>query len=199
LSFDQRHTIVLTFDYRFGSGKDYRGPRSTVNKGKSNEKNFNLFDDMGANIVFRAGSGNPYSRQSNVTPDAQFGVGGQSPGLAGSINGSYLPWNYSANLRIDKNVDLRFASKKEGAEAKRAQLNIYLQVLNLFNTANIMNVYHYTGDPKDDGYLQSPKSQNSISQQTDPQSFRDLYNTKLQNPANFSRARVVRLGAVFSF
>lgn len=58
-------------------------------------------------MVFRAGSGTPYTQQSNPTPDAQFGVASR-PNLEGSVNGSRFPWQVRMDLRIDKDIDLHW-------------------------------------------------------------------------------------------
>jgi hypothetical protein len=199
LDFDQRHTITLNADYRFGVGKDYRGPRLILHKGKDNAKSISILEDVGANVVFRAGSGTPYSKQANITHEGQFGIGGGNTALEGSINGSNLPWSYKVDLRVDKNIELSWTKGKEGAEKKTANLNIYLQVLNLFNTKNILAVYKATGNPDDDGYLSSAQAQALIGSQNDPQSFRDLYAIKNNNPSNYSRPRVIRLGLLLDF
>jgi hypothetical protein len=193
LDFDQRHTVVLNVDYRFGAGKDYNGPR--IKKG---EKIINVLEDVGANVVFRAGSGTPYSKQSNYIPEGQFGIS-NNPRLDGSINGSNLPWNFRMDLRIDKNLELSWGGKKEGDAKKSANLNIYLQVLNVLNTKNVINVYRATGSPDDDGYLASAQAQTTIAGQTSPTSFNDLYSVKINNPSNYQRPRVIRLGILLDF
>lgn len=199
LDFDQRHTITLNVDYRFGAKTDYKGPRLKLNKGKDNEKIINVLENVGANIVFRAGSGTPYSKQANITREAQFGIGGGNTALDGQINGSNLPWSYKMDLRIDKSMEVNFGGKKEGDEKKTANLTVYLQVLNVLNTKNILAVYKATGNPDDDGYLSSSVGQDAISSQTDPQSFTDLYSVKLNNPSNYSRPRVIRIGLLLDF
>lgn len=199
LDFDQRHTITLNADYRFGAGTDYRGPRLKLRKGKDTEKSINVLEDVGANIVFRAGSGTPYSKQANITREGQFGIGGGNTALDGQINGSNLPWSYKVDLRVDKNIELTWGGTKDGSEKKKANLNIYLQVLNLLNTKNILAVYKATGNPDDDGYLTSAVAQSTIASQNDPNSFRDLYSIKNNNPSNYSRPRVIRLGLLLDF
>ncbi len=198
LDFDQRHTIVMNVDYRFGSGKDYNGPIWTRKKGSDKEKSFKIFENVGANIVARAGSGTPYSRQRNITQEAPFGIS-QRSNLAGSINGSNLPWNFRIDLRIDKDLELTWGGKKEGEEKKHANLNIYLQVLNVLNTKNINYVYRATGNPDDDGFLASATGQTTIAAQISPESYTDLYNVKINNPNNYSRPRVIRLGLLLDF
>ncbi len=197
LDFDQRHTVVLNVDYRFGGGKDYKGPTYTRKKGDS-EKTFKLLENMGANITLRAGSGTPYSKQSNITQDGSFGVAERHI-LKGKINGSNLPWNFKIDLRVDKDLELTWGGKKEGQEKKKAMLNIYLQVLNVLNTKNVYGVYHATGNPDDDGYLASVAGQTAIAGSYSPQSFTDLYNIKINNPANYSQPRVIRLGLELNF
>lgn len=198
LDFDQRHTITLNMDYRFGAGKDYIGPRWVRKKGTDKEKSISLLQDVGANLTFRAGSGTPYSQQGNITPAAQFGIQ-NTTSLAGGINAANLPWSFRMDLKVDKNMDVSWGGKKDGEEKKHANLNIYLQVLNLLNTKNVIAVYKATGDPDDDGYLSSAQAQTTIAGQNSTASFADLYRVKLNNPDNYSRPRVIRLGLIMSF
>jgi hypothetical protein len=198
LDYDQRHTVILNFDYRFGAKKDYRGPTWTKKKGSDNEKVINILENVGANMVLRAGSGTPYSKQSNISQDAAFGIATRRT-LSGDINGSNLPWGFKVDLRVDKNIALKWGGKKDGAEKKSADLNVYLQVLNVFNNRNIMGVYRATGNPNDDGYLASQDGQSSLVSRNDPDSFTDLYGIKVNNPNNYSRPRVIRLGLLLNF
>jgi hypothetical protein len=193
LDFDQRHTIVLNMDYRFGAGKNYKGPVWT-----RSDKTIKILENVGANVIFRIGSGTPYSRQANITPEGQFGLN-INKSLQGDINGSNLPWNYRFDLRIDKSLELTWGKDDEakGEKRKSASLNIYLQVLNVLNTQNVINVYKATGNANDDGYLASPSS--AASTQISPTSFTDLYNVKINSPGNYSRPRVIRLGIQIDF
>jgi hypothetical protein len=193
LDFDQRHTITMNVDYRFGAGRNYKGPLLT-----RNNKTIKLLEDVGGNIIFRLGSGTPYSRQSNITPEAQFGLN-VNKSLEGAVNGSNLPWNYRMDLRVDKNIQLTWGKEEAEGERKHANLNIYLQVLNVLNTKNIIRVYKATGNPDDDGYLASAGAQNTIAAQLNPQSFTDLYDVKINNPANYSRPRIIRIGIQIDF
>ncbi|MCX6311774.1 MAG: TonB-dependent receptor [Bacteroidetes bacterium] len=200
LDFDQRHAVVANVDYRFGSGANYHGPVWTRKHPKANQSpSLRILDNVGANMVFRAGSGTPYTKQSNVTPEGQFGVASRS-NLQGSVNGSRLPWQVRMDLRIDKDVDLHWGGNPtSGAPEKMASLNIYLQVLNVLNTKNIQNVYKYTGNAADDGYLNAAETQSLINAQNDSQSFRDLYNVKINNPNNYSIPRRIRIGVMLDF
>lgn len=198
LNFDQRHTVLLNIDYRFGEGKDYRGPHITTKKGTDKEKSIAIFENVGANVLFRAGSGTPYSKQENISADGYFDVSPRRT-LTGSINGSNLPWSFKVDLKVDKDIALSWGGDKDGNEKKYASLNVYLQVLNVLNNKNIINVYRATGNPDDDGYLASPDAANDIAARTNPEAFKDLYTVRLQNPSNFQRPRVIRLGLILSF
>lgn len=187
LDFDQRHSFVLSYDYRFGSKKDYKGPTYKTKKNKT----IQLLEDVGFNITFLMGSGTPYTRWSTAIP-----VGGRSS-IVGQINGSSKPWQFRSNLRIDKNIALEWG--KDESNKKTADLNIYLQVLNLFNTRNVINVYNFTGQPDDDGYLTSTQGQNALSITNSAAAFRDLYSIYMNAPNNYSLPRQIRLGVLFSF
>lgn len=188
LDFDQRNTIVATIDYRYSSGADYNGP---VWFGKQ------FFANAGANFIFRAGSGTPYSATTLIRTEAD-NIGLQQQGttpLAGGVNTSNLPWQFRCDLRIDKDFTL-----KTGKDGKQGIiLNAYFLVQNIFNTANIVNVYRATGSPSDDGYLNYSAAQGLINASTDPEAYRDLYNIKVNNPNNYSIPRQMRLGIELQF
>jgi hypothetical protein len=190
LDFDQRHQIVGNFDFRYDQGAAYNGP---VLFGKQ------IFADAGFNITGRAGSGTPYSGQSNIVPTQFSGVQGNNPILQGSINGSRKPWQVRFDLRVDKNFMLAIGKKNEEGVRSKKRLNVYIQVLNLLNTKNVLNVYRATGDPTDDGYLSSAIAQQQLSQVASRQSFIDMYNVHLANPGNFSIPRRTRIGLSLDF
>lgn len=186
LDYDQRHNLTASVDFRYGSGRAYNGP---LVKGKP------IFENTGVNLVATGGSGTPYSRQLVPTRDAMFGVADRS-NLDGSINGSRLDWRYRLDMRVNKSFDITWG---EAENQKSASMNIYLQVQNLLNTANIVNVYKYTGNADDDGFLTSAAGLEYIDAQVDPNSFVDLYSLKLNNPNNYTRPRTVRLGLTLDF
>ncbi len=191
LDYDQRHTIVLVYDFRFGSEKDYKGPQINRKSGKV----LNVFEDVGFNLSFNIGSGTPYTRWS--TPVALNGNARSN--ILGSVNGSRLPWAFRSNLRIDKNIPLTWGKKEDGSKKKDANLNIYLQVLNLFNNRNVLGVYAFTGNPDDDGYLQSTQAIAALAQANSPQAFRDMYTIRMNTPGNYNRPRVIRIGLLLDF
>ncbi len=186
LNFDQRHRIQTNIDFRYGEGSDYNGPMIA---GKP------IFQRTGLNIVGILGSGTPYSASSRIINE---GAGVGSHALVGSLNGSRLPWQFTTDLQLDRDIPLTFG-KEEGDKAKSANLNVYLLVTNVFNTRNVTGVWRATGSPDDDGYLAAPEFQNEINSKVDPQSYSDLYALKVDNPGNYGNPRTIRIGARFDF
>jgi len=186
-SYDQRHNINIVLDYRYGEGKDYNGPKI---------RDFALFENTGLNVTSNFGSGTPYSRQQQVSASAL--ISSQSTGLLGSTNGSRKPWSYRVDAQLDRNFDLQFG-KDDKDKKKMAYLNVYLRVTNVFNIINTLNVYRYTGNPGDDGYLLSSTGQTFTKQQVNSASFNDYYGLKVNNPFNYGIPRTIRIGASFNF
>lgn len=190
LDFDQRHSFVLNYDYRFGAKKDYKGPTFKTKKGKTVQ----WLEDVGFNLAFYLGSGTPYTRWSSPT---SLNGGGRST-IVGQINGSYKPWNFRANLRIDKNIPLTFG-KEDSDNRRTGNLNVYLQVLNVLNRKNVLGVYNFTGQPDDDGYLASSAAQNALAITNSAQAFTDMYLIRMNTPGNYSLPRQIRIGLLFEF
>jgi hypothetical protein len=207
LDFDQRHTFTATFDYRFGEGKDYRGPQTTFKEGG---KTWRWLEDFGFNVVSRIGSGAPYTRRYPPAADEEVG-NNINQFIYGDLNGSRFPWQFRTDLRIDKNFTLTFGKdspegtpEAERKTARQTNLNVYLQVLNLLNTKNVINVHNYTGSPDDDGYLSSALGINEINQKYNQGSayataFIDQYNAKLNDGRYYSLPRQIRIGLQFDF
>ncbi len=192
LDFDRRHAFNVSIDYRYGSGKEYNGP--VVKREKKGKPPLQILSNLGANLTLTGGSGTPYTKSTKILPASQGTPTPRGP-ITGSINGSRLPWEFLLNLRIDK--DFNFALSKN--KKNMGTINVYFEILNLLNTANVTNVYPATGSPSDDGYLTAPEYQNQIDQQLDSQSYRDLYSIFINNPNNFSAPRQTRLGLMFNF
>ncbi len=191
LNFDQRHTFVTSFDYHYGAGKDYNGP---VWWGKQ------VFAMAGMNLVFRAGSGTPYTRKSNITPTADFTSAANSRSvISGQLNGSRLPWQFRIDARFDKGFNITTGKRSDGEARRPLSGQVYLQILNVLNTQNINAVYAATGSPSDDGYITSPGAQSNIQSKVDPQAYVDLYEVAVNNPGNYSLPRRMRLGVMINF
>jgi hypothetical protein len=109
-----------------------------------------------------------------------------------------MPWQYRMDIRIDKNFQLKWGKGKED-KIKTSNLTVYVQILNVLNTQNVLGVYRYTGDPKDDGYLSSGGGQASVVSAASTQAYIDQYNAKLANPGFFSMPRQTRIGVILNF
>jgi len=192
MPWDRRHAFNIVLDYRWGRGKDYNGPK--INRDKAGKAPLEPLSDFGFSLTINGGSGTPYTASRNVVSPSS---GGNNL-LKGTYGGSRLPWQFRLDLRVDK--DFYFKLKKNaGDNSKGAYMNVYLQVLNVLDTKNIVNVYPYTGNANDDGYLSAPEWQRQINNQLDPMSFRDLYGNFVDNPGNYSSPRQIRLGLMFNF
>ena len=172
LSYDSRHQVVMNMDYRYGGGPAYNGP---VWFGKR------VLENAGLNLVLNANSGTPYTRRVLA-----YGLTDAQTPMTGNINGSRLPWSFRVDATANKVWNFN--------EGPLSNFEIYVQMLNVLNTQNVLGVYPYTGSPSDDGYLSSPQGQNAIQFQASAQSFADLYNISLANPGLFSLPRRIRLG-----
>lgn len=184
LSYDQRHQIVGNIDYRYGSGRNYDGPVIGERQ---------IFKNTGANLQVRGGSGVPYNPQSNFTSTRLF-TNNPSPLQQGAINSASLPWAFRFDLSVDRDFTYQ---KEEGS--REYFFNVFVQVLNLLNTRNVNSVYRATGNPDDDGYLNSAFGIQYASEQNSPLSFQDYYNVKLWNPNNWQLPRRVRVGVRMNF
>ena len=184
VNFDQRHRIVTTVDYHYGSGSDYNGPVWFDRQ---------VFANAGVNFIANLGSGTPYTPQVIATPI----TGEVSPTTEGSINGARLPWQFNVDMNIDKNITLEFGTAD--GKKKAANLNVYLWVNNLFNTQNITSVYRFTGTPDDDGYLAAAQYQTQINSQNSPSAYRNYYGMYVNNPYNLGSPRQIRLGVRLDF
>ncbi len=191
LGFDRRHAVNVMVDYRYGEGKEYNGPviRRTVTgaDGKETVKTIEILKNTGVNFTVFGGSGTPYTRSSKIVPIGQSGI------IDGSINGSRLPWQFRIDGRIDRDINIAWNANRS------SYLNVYLQVLNIFDAKNIMSVYAATGNPDDDGYLAAAEYQELINTQLDAQSYRDLYSIRVNSPNNYSSPRQIRLGLILNF
>jgi outer membrane receptor protein involved in Fe transport len=172
LTYDSRHQVVMNMDYRYGGGPAYNGP---VWFGKR------VLENAGLNLVVNANSGTPYTRRVLA-----YGLTDAQTPMTGNINGSRLPWSFRVDATANKVWNFN--------EGPLSNFEIYVQMLNVLNTQNVLGVYPYTGSPSDDGYLSSPQGQNAIQFQASAQSFADLYNISLANPGLFSLPRRIRLG-----
>ncbi|MDX9780790.1 MAG: TonB-dependent receptor [Candidatus Neomarinimicrobiota bacterium] len=155
LDFSQMHTGAINLDYRFGDNDG--GP---------------ILENMGANLLVSFSSGHPFTMVDVL-------LGGQTdPYTAGidymedtrnriarePIGSSKTPWQFNTDLRVDKSFVIG------GFKA-----NVFVMVTNLFNRKNVINVYEFTGNAYDDGFLTDPVRSQSTVDTYGGQDYIDMY------------------------
>ena len=171
LDYDQRHKITAIIDVRAAAGQ---GPKLG---------NMHIFENAGLNLVFRAGSGTPYTPMQVYN---EISLASVTPTPIGKINSRTGPWTYRLDLKASK-----------GFEIARLNWDVYLWVINIFDTENALDVYEGTGRADNTGWLSTP----------DGQAFADRYgedgvakyNFKQNNPGSYDTPRQVRLGLRLMF
>ncbi len=130
LSFNRSFSGNLSLDYHWGRND---GP--------------NILHQFGASALLTFAAGHPFTRG--------IGKGNNQGSLAGDsrfrqpiepLNASVTPSVFQVDLRIDKTFSIW----------DKLNANIYIYVINLFDTKNAENVFLRTGSPTDDGYLSDP-------------------------------------------
>ena len=168
----------LTFNqtHRGGLNIDYRfaaddGPEILGSK---------LLENLGLNFLFSFNSGHNYT---------QFTGFGNSRQPLEALNSSVTPWNFQLDARLDKSFSL-------GA----LDINIYLWVINLLDTKNVVDVFGTSGDAFDDGYLASPEGRGKYESYKltkgleTAELYKQLYLASIYDSDNFGTPRQIRLG-----
>ena len=136
LRYNQTHRGQILLDYRFSKGDG--GP---------------ILEGMGLNLLMSFNSGHPYTRIKELSELGQsnaWNVGVRSPSRrtpVEAVNNSTTPWIFSVDLNFSKMFYMNGLN-----------LELYVNVLNLLDSKNIINVYETTGTAQDDGWLTSPLS-----------------------------------------
>lgn len=137
LEFNQTHRGSVLLDYRFGM--DEGGP---------------ILSGLGINAVLTFNSGHNYTKIKEPSELGQanpWNVGirplidPRSSFPAEPVNASKTPWFFNVDLQVSKMFDVGGVN-----------LELYVNVLNLLNSKQIINVYPSTGTAQDDGWLNSP-------------------------------------------
>ena len=98
-----------------------------------------------------------------------------------------MPWSN----RIDLRVQRRFRV------ADGSRITAFLWIQNLLNTANIQNVWRYTGLPGDDGFLATAEGQQYLN---DAVPLTEVaYRHRNRSLGNYGMSRLTRLGVRFDF
>lgn len=184
LSFDERHRLVANVDYRYASGRAYNGPRIL---------GADIFANAGIGFQVTAVSGRPYSRRQKPEPFS-------GTGFAGAINGARLPWNFTIDLRANKQFRVLVGNEDTG---KPLFVNVYLRVQNLLDARNVINVYSASGSAEDDGFIASPDGQSALNTLNtsgrDVAAFLRSYQWRMFNADFYTLPRRMYLGAIVEF
>ena len=186
LTYDERHRLVANIDYRYSSGKRYTGPKWFDR---------DIFANAGVNIQASAVSGRPYTPAQ--APD-MFGASG----FAGGFNSARKPWTFTIDMRVDKNWTISRPESK-----RRVNLNVYFRAENLLDARNVTNVYRFTGDPKNDGFLTFRTGESVVQEianqregiDANEEAYLEAYQWAMLNPGFFVRPRRMFVGAIVEF
>jgi outer membrane receptor protein involved in Fe transport len=188
LAFDQRHTLSANIDIRAQKG-DVNG----------------ILENAGANILVMARSGFPYTPTSRYNaPASAISIAVPKDAPLDGVNTRYGPWTFRIDLKLNK--ELVFGPFRT---------EVYLRVLNLLDTKNVLGVYQATGSADADGYLGSPLGQNDVSLYdadnkvyTTGADFTQRYNDRLagadvnlngNSQRKYDQPREIRLGVIIGF
>lgn len=178
LDHDQRHKITAMFDLRANRGE---GPLVGGTR---------VFSDAGVNVLFKAGSGFPYTPTVVYDAVSLISTGKES---IGPINSRYGPWTMQVDLKATKAFDV-FGGRFEWQ----------LWVINLFNRDNVLNVYTGTGLPNTTGWLETTEGQEWLKEQsgsgdTSGLTSEEKYRQRENDPTLYGAPRQVRMGLKFMF
>jgi hypothetical protein len=191
LDFNQKHKGTVVLDYRFGK-----------NDGGA------ILEQSGLNLIFSFASGHPFTKSGGSygqTYAARAAVDFETDTRARiplePIGNSTTPWTSNMDLRLDKTIDI----------TGDLAFNIYFEILNLFDTKNVLNVYSRTGLPDDDGFINNFIDNKMLESAINKygEGFRDFYyDVNIKNGEAYRAAlgrelygtpRQVRLGLKLSF
>ncbi|MDZ7625619.1 MAG: TonB-dependent receptor [Ignavibacteriaceae bacterium] len=116
----------INLDYRFGPND---GP--------------GVLNDFGISMLAVFTSGHPYTKGTGGA-DLEGDPRNRTP--VEPLNASSTPSTFQVDLSLDKTITIY----------DRLAANIYIQVTNLFDAANVENVFLRTGSATDDGFISDP-------------------------------------------
>ncbi len=153
--------------------------------------------NFGINVISEAGSGLPYTKRD------------LRGNRVGTTNQYRKPWTYNTDLTVDKSFNVA------GRE-----VNVFVQVLNLFDRINVLNVYPATGLPDKDGYqledIQAPGEAEGhqywdwikvkdtdgdgvISAEEQAVAYANAYALYAKDPMNYGAPRQIKVGFYVAF
>lgn len=169
--FDRAHLGVINLDYRYA---DNDGPVLF---------NSRILERAGANLLFNFSSGRRYTK--NQISSIFFPTNAPVP--YETINASTAPWNYQLDLRVNKVFSLM----------NGVDLDVYIWVVNLLNTKNIVNIYTATGLPDNDGFFSTVAGKDYVAEKGSD--AKKVYDYIVDDVNNYGTPRIIRLGARLTF
>ena len=171
--YDQPHRIVIQADYR-------TGPTGGPQLG-----DWHPLANAGIDVLADIGSGFPYSPvrvHDEVSLTPSLGV------PLGPVNSERSDWTFRIDLKANKSFPVF-----------RADLELYVWVINLFDRENVVDVYNGTGQPDNTGWLQTTEGQQFVESWNyiHDSSFltgEQKYELRQSDPANLDIPRQIRFG-----
>jgi hypothetical protein len=185
---DIRHNLKLSTTWAWAGGRDPYTKKNLYTGPKLWDKEILKFTSI--NIIANTYSGGPYTPTVRAV---QIGAVDRAQ-IKGVPFGARLPWQYNFDLNFTKGFQLTRSGAKNPLN-----FQVFLWVNNVLNTWNVLGVFPFTGQPNDDGFLNSPQGQLLVKTQVDTQSYIDLYRLLLNSQTqNWNAPRTIRLGVRFN-
>jgi outer membrane receptor protein involved in Fe transport len=154
---------------------------------------------FGINVISEASSGLPYTKRD------------YRGNRVGTQNQYRKPWFYNTDLTVDK-----------GFYLWGREINVFVQVFNVFDKINVINVYPATGRPDDDGYrleraavvepgededheywdwikVKDTDGDGHISADEQYAAYSNAYRLYAKDPMNYGPPRQIKVGFYFAF
>jgi len=135
---------------------------------------FRPFADLNLNVQYNYASGPPYTPEDsrgNPSPD---------------VGSRRMPSTQTADMRIDKMFNI----------GDMFSWGLFLDVRNLFDVENVVDVYHNTGEPDDNG---NPPDIEGYATEEAWQEAYENWQVRYKDPFNYSNPRIIRMGAMLQF
>ncbi|HKJ82102.1 MAG TPA: TonB-dependent receptor, partial [Ignavibacteriaceae bacterium] len=173
LSFNHAITGNLDIDYHYGKDD---GP--------------DILHQFGASLLLTFATGHPYTLGTVLTPgtsnpDASQLFDTRNRYAIEALNSSTTPSTFTVDLMVDKAFPV----------VDQLSADIFIQVLNLFNTKNVQDVFSNTGSAETNGYLTNPDLTGYKQIATYGPEYANVYqNMSLQYSGLYGAPRQIRLG-----
>lgn len=146
-----------------------------------------ILQRSGLDLLMSFGSGFPYTLESvslNNLGDARFQVPLEPIGY------STTPWTFDLDVRVDKTVSFG-----------PLDAMFYVYVQNLLDAHNAYNVFITTGDPANNGWLETTQGQQYAQAQYDPALYQQVYAAANfgNNANNYLPPRQIRFGVKLDY